>query len=852
MFLRQYFGLQTEKRRVIGEGSIQHKVPLRDHEKKWFSLLLAVFPVVVAVILAAIVFSRGTAGFQIEKTQNCFVVSKVNVGLNPVRAGDLITHVGSLAYHEVIGYLLAGKKSTDPVQRITVVRDKRTIALTVRYASLTPIRFLESVWPYSLFALLSLTLCIAALCRAPDDQPITLFVLTLSSFALLFVCQFPIQFGILDPKLQSAISLTTIVANWIGFSAWFHFALRFPAEQQRWQEKPLLITAVVYLLPPLAAICFSMIRSEAGMDFFGWLHRTRRWAVPFIVAAIFAKQWHDLRSTKSILVRNQLRLILTGAIGGIGVYLFLYLIPNMIVDRPLVPFYVVGVCNVLIPLSFFLALTHFRFLDVDWMISWTVSHILLIGGLITAYFMAASFFERLVQGRGLSIEGFSVFYLLVVAFFFVPVRNWLGHMIDVLFFRQKVDFQKVLYEFSGKVVSAIKMTDLTRVITYELPVAFNLSHAVLVVFSQEKIRIRPENHPDMEMINGLQLIPETIGKGSGFLLSDLNYSGGVAREIDLLRQAGIKLVLRLQSRTTFIGMLLLGAKRNNTIYSGREIRGLIILANQLATAVENALNYESLERSQTTLRKTFSRMVQAEKLAAIGETAAILAHEIKNPLGVIRSSAQYLVEDRQTPENRDELLGYIVGEVDRLSQVVNNLLGLARSAPPDFKPMEIQELLSSLFARWKKSEDHNAKVVMDCQCNHSEPILADRQQLAQVFLNLIRNSEDAMPHGGRIDILSDLDRQNAGIVISLTDSGPGVAPEEVEKLWQNFYTTKRDGVGLGLSVCKQIVQAHGGEIEIANSENGGLCVVMRLPLRPEPALDTPVNGFSTAHSASAV
>ncbi len=804
---------------------------------------MALLPIIVAIILSTFIFFKGTSGFQIEKTQNYFVISKVNVDLNPVQAGDHITHIGGLAYHEVLGNWLTGKTTVGRTDQITIQRDDQAFTLVVKYASLRPIQFITSTGPYFLFILLALVLCISALNWAPAGQPVSLFVLTLSSFSLLFVSQFPIQFGMLSPTVQSAATLTTMMANWIGFSAWLHFALRFTAEQRMWQNKPLQLAAVIYLLPPLAAVCLSLILSETGMDFFGWLQRTRRWAVPVIIIAIFAKQWHDLRSTTSILVRNQLRLILTGGISGISVYLCLYLIPNMVIDRPLVPFYLVALCGVLIPLSFFLALMHFRLLDVDHMISWTISHMILIGGLIAAYSGALYLFKRLMWGQGLASESFFVFFILLVTFFLAPVRDRLRHAIDVLFFRQKINFQHVLHQFSSKVVTAIRMSDLTETITHQLPAAFNLSQAVLVIFTGERIRIYPEKHPARERFKTLQTIPEMIESGSGFLLSALDYPGAAEKEISILRQADIQLVLRLQSRTTFIGMLLLGPKQSNRIYSGREIQTLTILTNQLASAVENAINYQSLESSQAAMKKMFARMVHAEKLATIGEMTAVLAHEVKNPLCVIRSSAQFLVAAQQQPENRDELLGFIVDEVDRLTQVVNNLLGLARFAPPKFKSVAVQDLLSSMLARWKKSDDHNSHVAINCECNHSETILADRQQLVQVFMNLIRNSEEALPNGGRIDIKVAVDRQNDGIIINIRDSGPGVAPEEVEKLWQNFYTTKPEGVGLGLSVCKQIIQAHSGKIEIVGAENCGFCITIRLPLRPEYTISAPVKGY---------
>ena len=377
------------------------------------------------------------------------------------------------------------------------------------------------------------------------------------------------------------------------------------------------------------------------------------------------------------------------------------------------------------------------------------------------------------------------------------------------------------------------MSDLTQLIVHELPQAFNLRQACLVIFAGESKRVYPEMHPARKIVQDLPAIAQLLINGHTFLILASNHpDADVDQELKSLRRSDFQLVLRLRSRTAFIGMLLLGPKRNNAIYSGREIQVLAILANQVATAVENALNYESLEVSQSALKRMFTKMVHAEKLATIGEMTAILAHEIKNPLGVIRSSAQMLSDERQ-PRQNNELLGFIMDEVDRLTQVVNNLLGLARYAPPDFKSVTVEDLFTALLERWQQSEDHNPRIDIDLRCQPAEPILADRQQLIQVFMNLIRNSEDAMPDGGRIDIQLDNDSGKDGIVICLKDTGPGAAPEQVEKLWQKFYTTKKDGVGLGLPVCKQIIQAHGGKIEIAGAEDSGFCVTIDLPRRPQ-------------------
>jgi len=159
----------------------------------------------------------------------------------------------------------------------------------------------------------------------------------------------------------------------------------------------------------------------------------------------------------------------------------------------------------------------------------------------------------------------------------------------------------------------------------------------------------------------------------------------ISREI---REAGFSLVYGLQGGSQFGGMLLIGPRKDGGLYSSRDVQVFSTLANQVTIAVENALNYETLSESKDQLQMVFNKLVQAEKMAALGEMMAILAHELKNPLGIIRSSAQFLVTGDRKPEMRQELLHYIVDEVDSLNLVINNLLGLARHKPPRFRKVD--------------------------------------------------------------------------------------------------------------------------------------------------------------------
>ena len=236
-------------------------------------------------------------------------------------------------------------------------------------------------------------------------------------------------------------------------------------------------------------------------------------------------------------------------------------------------------------------------------------------------------------------------------------------------------------------------------------------------------------------------------------------------------------------------------------------------------------------------------------MAALGELTTVLAHELKNPLGIIRGSAQFLAGAQRDSEMQQELLHYIMDEVDTLNLVISNLLGLARHKPPRFRKLDLRKELSTFICQWQQSSEHNPAVEIILSIPTPLPALyADSKQLRQVLLNCVANSEEVMPAGGIIKI-SARELEEERIEIILTDTGPGMAEEDIKLVFKKFFTTKEKGVGLGLSVCRQIIRAHNGSIRLLNRSEGGVQVLIRLPLRPLVAvgqgMDTSIDGQKT-------
>lgn len=258
-------------------------------------------------------------------------------------------------------------------------------------------------------------------------------------------------------------------------------------------------------------------------------------------------------------------------------------------------------------------------------------------------------------------------------------------------------------------------------------------------------------------------------------------------------------------------------------------------------------NMQQLSESFTKLREQATLIVeiedqlrQADRLTALGELSAGMAHEIRNPLGSIRGTAEILRDALPDNTKYTEFSQILIKEVDRLNRVVENFLNFARptsNEQHDFKPNEIlHEVLQLCQQQMRK--DH---IQVHWQENLLPTAVGDAAQFKQVFLNLILNALQAMPSGGELWIETEVNNENQ-IILIFRDSGPGIPVEDLERIFNPFFTTKTKGTGLGLAITHRIVQNHCGQISVANSPEGGAEVTMVLKPADYPCPDGDHNG----------
>jgi two-component system sensor histidine kinase HydH len=236
---------------------------------------------------------------------------------------------------------------------------------------------------------------------------------------------------------------------------------------------------------------------------------------------------------------------------------------------------------------------------------------------------------------------------------------------------------------------------------------------------------------------------------------------------------------------------------------------------------------EELRRVYQELQESFEQIKRADRLSAVGQLAAGLAHELRNPLGSIAGAADILEREPGSEERRREFLGIIRKESRRLDRLLTNLLDFARPRQPRIQAVSIHQIVNQVVALTSHTAQRQG-IRIDVDAPPLAPLRGDPEQLQQVILNLTLNAIQAMPGGGRITLSAR--REGASFAIRVTDEGEGIPAENLDRIFDPFYTTKESGTGLGLAVAHQIVTQHGGRIEVARNPNRGVTFTVRLPV----------------------
>lgn len=404
-------------------------------------------------------------------------------------------------------------------------------------------------------------------------------------------------------------------------------------------------------------------------------------------------------------------------------------------------------------------------------------------------------------------------------------------------FRRKARLFESLLSVGQTINSALTLDDALTVITREACLLMEARMASLLMLDEtrEWLDLRASHGAGSDYIHkprltvAESLLGVVVRRKKPLQVENVQTSGRY-QNIEIARREG--LVSLLSVPLVFHGQAI-GALNVYTSelhsFSNEEIRILAALADLSAIAIEKARLYERIVGLEDQLR-------QSEKLSVIGLLAAEVAHEIRNPLTVMKMLYQSL--DLQFPpqDPRAQDVAVIGQKMDHLNKIVEHVLDLARSTEPQLSPVDVNQLLDDLglLTRHKLNQQG---IELIRKLDPNLPLLqADATQLEQAFLNLTLNAMEAMPNGGKLTLVSRLEapakKGPAHVAIDICDTGQGMTPDQQSRVFSSLLsTTKQKGTGLGLAIVSRIVEAHHGKIRVKSRLGKGTAITVELPVR---------------------
>ncbi|MEW6510196.1 MAG: ATP-binding protein [Bacteroidota bacterium] len=524
----------------------------------------------------------------------------------------------------------------------------------------------------------------------------------------------------------------------------------------------------------------------------------------------------QLRGTQVRKERYRIGTILLGTVG----FAVLVILLDVLRHHEAVHFYASRILFLLISVSFAYAVLGNRLLVLRRLGKQGLAYSV-VTGLIFAFYLIVIKNISETLGKQLDVDSvvLEVLLILLLALAFRPLIVRIQSLVENLFSQSMFRRRQQFIRFSRALFHITSLPELAAAVRKFLMETLSASDGIILVageevrtmpgvlpphqtlrFDDDLMRLLADDHKPREVAEVLRACAE---EQKGTLEP---FTGGYL--VPLLGEKGP------------VGMLLVGPKKSSRPYTFDDEEFLAVFANEVALGVErNRL----LER----MRAEELRAAQNEKLAALGRLTAGIAHEFRNPLNIIATSAQTILRNPDNGKLHQETGRYILEETDRLNRTVEEFLQFAKPHTPVWEEVNLVEVIDNVMAALQPRGDASGVRIRKEICESLPPVTTSPRHLERALMNLGLNAVEAMTGGGELVLTAG--RRDERIVVAVRDTGGGIPPEFHTKIFDPFYTTKQAGTGLGLPIVYMMVHAIGGEISFV-SGTGGTTFSIELPI----------------------
>ncbi len=696
--------------------------------------------------------------------------------------------------------------------------------------------------PAALAFTMNVTLCLIVLSSNPKNIANRLFACIVLSFATWNVGEF-VMINSRNP--ENAVLGAKIIFAGLAYAPVFflHFSLVFPLKQRIsfFRKKNLII---FYLIPAgILTLFFSFFavdvhRLEQMRNVFYYALKFKEPLVfrifIFIIGCVggIYVYWgignliSALRTTRLPKQKLQIKYLIFGivSVGIVGAGITL---SNHFLELGWPVFFLVSLYAILVSLFFAIALIKYRLLDIHILIRGGILYSTLSGFILAVYVLLIKNIGEMISEaytpESLFVESMLI---LVLVYMLRPFQRKAEEWIDRFFYVERYHYRRNFMEFSRELIELIDLEDVLRTTGRFISETLHIGSVAILLLDGEGegylIRYGENVAGDLKIRPNSNLIRYLRKSGKGTEVENLMIEKGLDREAEDLLNLGFSAVIPIMLKEKLMGLMVLGRKVNQKDYTNEEIEMMEAFSNQTSLAISRALIYRDISLKD-------KQIMQSEKMASLGELAAGIAHEIRNPLAIISGSAETL-KKRGDEETKEEMVNYIMEEADRINDMITNFLDYAKPKEPKFVRCNIVEMIEkSIRLISLQAKTQNVEVVREFP-QRPRYIEADPELIQHAFVNIELNALEAMEKGGilRIKVLPN---QGGRVLVSFSDTGKGVPPEISRRVFDPFFTTKEGGTGLGLSIVHSIVESHGGTITNVSHGGGGTTFSISLPTR---------------------
>ncbi|MEN3013112.1 MAG: ATP-binding protein [Endomicrobiia bacterium] len=433
--------------------------------------------------------------------------------------------------------------------------------------------------------------------------------------------------------------------------------------------------------------------------------------------------------------------------------------------------------------------------------------------------------------------------------------NEIKHLMEKIskqtkFLNEKLQENNLLNKVIFEMNQTMELDKVLKIILESICSYLNFDRAVILILNEKNMCLEPAYGENIDKEKLQELFISL--RDDDFFLVKILYKNTplIIKKVPTTQYSYFKDITKqntlicvpLQAKKKTVGMLLADTSKSQRQLTEKDLRLLINFSNQASLAIENAKLFETekkfkeklqeeVEIALKKLQEAQKQLIQSEKLAALGEMAAVVSHEVRNPLSTILMSAQVLDEEVKDEKYR-KYINYIISEVKRLNKVVSEILTFSRLPKLELKLSDMHKLIDEVISFLEISDfiKYDIKCYKEYKAEISE-IMVDVDQIKQVLFNIIQNACHFMLNKNIRNLHITTENKNGLFVLKIKDTGTGIPPENLNKIFEPFFTTKTKGTGLGLTISKNIIESHRGKIEVESVLGEGTTFNIFLPIK---------------------